>query len=469
MVFQLPGASADGEPVSTAPVLEGLTPRQIVAELDRYIIGQSAAKRAVAVALRSRMRRQKLPAELAEEVAPKNIIMIGPTGVGKTEISRRLARLAQAPFLKVEASRFTEVGYVGRDVESMVRDLTGLAVDMVQEEKYSEVLERATAQAEERLLNALLPTAAGGAAAASPGEGGIESLQRTREKLRQKLRAGNLEEAMIEIEVPPATPSSVRLFTGGGMEDLEISMKEILPGLFGRGQGRKEHMKVAEARPHLIRQEQDHLIDHEQVTREAIRRVEQGGIIFIDEIDKIAGREGGKGPDVSREGVQRDILPIVEGTTVHTRQGLVRTDHILFIASGAFHVSKPSDLIPELQGRFPIRVELEALGKEEFVRILTEPKNALILQYTALLETEGVQLEFTPDAIDAIAEYAHKVNESTENIGARRLHTVMEKLLDEISFEAPDLTAKKQRIDAAYVHRMLASIARDQDHSKYIL
>ncbi len=468
MVFQLPGASGGREPVSTASVLEGLTPRQIVAELDRYIIGQSAAKRAVAVALRSRMRRQKLTADLAEEVAPKNIIMIGPTGVGKTEISRRLARLAQAPFLKVEASRFTEVGYVGRDVESMVRDLTGLAVDMVQEEKYAEVLERATAQAEERLLSALLPTAAGGAAA-SQGEAGVESLQRTREKLRQKLRAGNLEEAIIEIEVPPSAPSSVRLFAGSGMEDLEISMKEILPGLFGHGRGGKEHMKVADARPHLIRQAQDQLIDHEQVTREAIRRAEQGGIIFIDEIDKIAGREGGKGPDVSREGVQRDILPIVEGTTVHTRQGLVRTDHILFIASGAFHVSKPSDLIPELQGRFPIRVELEALGKEEFVRILTEPKNALIRQYTALLETEGVQLEFAPDAIDAIADYAHKVNESTENIGARRLHTVMEKLLDEISFEAPDLTAKKQRIDAAYVHRMLASIARDQDHSKYIL
>ncbi len=468
MVFELPGAIG-GEPAQMVPAPEERTPRQIVAELDRYIIGQAAAKRAVAVALRSRMRRQKLPQDLAEEIAPKNIIMIGPTGVGKTEIARRLARLAQAPFLKVEATRFTEIGYVGRDVESMVRDLTGLAIDMVQEEKFAEVLQRATAQVEDRLLNALLPTAAGGAAAATPGEGGIESHQRTREKLRQKLRAGKLEESIIEIEIPVGSPSSVRLFTGGGMEDLEISMKEILPGLFGGGRGRKQRMKVSEARPHLIRQEQERLIDHERVTREAIRRVEQGGIIFIDEIDKVAGREGGKGPDVSREGVQRDILPIVEGTTVHTRQGMVRTDHILFIASGAFHVSKPSDLIPELQGRFPIRVELDPLGKEEFVRILTEPQHALIRQYTALLGTEGVQLEFTPDAIDAIAEYAHQVNERTENIGARRLHTVMEKLLDEISFEAPDLAAKQQRIDAAYVHRMLASIARDQDHSKYIL
>ncbi|MEE8537036.1 MAG: ATP-dependent protease ATPase subunit HslU [Acidobacteriota bacterium] len=468
MVFELPGATG-GESVQMASTPEERTPRQIVTELDRYIIGQTAAKRAVAVALRSRMRRQKLPRELAEEIAPKNIIMIGPTGVGKTEIARRLARLAQAPFLKVEATRFTEVGYVGRDVESMVRDLMGLAMDMVQEEKFAEVLQQATSQTEDRLLNALLPTAAGGVAAASPEEGGIESHQRTREKLRQKLRAGNLEEAMIEIEVPMAAPSSVRLFTGGGMEDLEISMKEILPSLFGGARGRKQRMKVSEARPHLIRQEQERLIDHERVTREAVRRVEQGGIIFIDEIDKVAGREGGNGPDVSREGVQRDILPIVEGTTVHTRQGMVRTDHILFIASGAFHTSKPSDLIPELQGRFPIRVELDPLGKEEFVRILTEPQNALIRQYTALLGTEGVQLEFTPDAIDAIAEYAHQVNERTENIGARRLHTVLEKLLDEISFEAPDLATKKQRIDAAYVHRMLASIARDQDHSKYIL
>jgi ATP-dependent HslUV protease ATP-binding subunit HslU len=473
VVIHLPGEARGG----TAPgpaAARSLTPRQIVEELDRYIVGQAAAKRAVAIALRNRLRRQQLPLELAEEVAPKNIIMIGPTGVGKTEIARRLARLAAAPFLKVEATRYTEVGYVGRDVESMVRDLVELAVDLVREEKFAQVRERAVALAEDRLLNALLPqvSAAPGPGAAAGGigeEAARESLQRTREKLRQQLRAGGLEEALVEVEVQPPAFPSMRIFAGAGLEDLEVSMKEMLPGLFGGGRARRRRMKVSEARPHLLREEQERLIDLDQVTREAIERVEQGGIIFLDEIDKIAGRESGRGPDVSREGVQRDILPIVEGTTVNTRYGMVRTDHILFIASGAFHVSKPSDLIPELQGRFPIRVELEALGKQEFVRILTEPRNSLIRQYTALLETEGVKLEFTPDAIEAVADYAHQVNERTENIGARRLHTVMEKLLDEISFEAPDLAGKAQRVDAAYVHRMLASIARDQDLSKYIL
>ena len=494
MVIHLPGSASAGAPAPPAIDPGALTPRQIVAELDRYIVGQAAAKRAVAVALRNRLRRRQLPAELAQEVAPKNIIMIGPTGVGKTEIARRLARLAQAPFLKVEATRYTEVGYVGRDVESMIRDLTGLAVDMVREERFAEVRTRAEAQVEERLLNALLPQSAEAgtadraefqgtaarpsgaapeartAADGAPAEEARDSLQRTRDKLRQQLRAGLLEESLIEMEAPPpAALSQFRIFSGAGVEDMEVSLKDLLPGLMGGGRPRRRRMKISEARVQLLREEQERLIEPERVTREAIERTEQTGIVFIDEIDKIAGRERGHGPEVSREGVQRDILPIIEGTTVHTKHGMVRTDHILFIASGAFHVSKPSDLIPELQGRFPIRVELEALGRAEFVRILTEPRHALIRQYTALLETEGLRVEFTPDAVEAIAEVAHQVNARTENIGARRRHTVMEKLLDEISFEAPELAGKSQRIDAAYVHRMLSSIARDQDLSKYIL
>ncbi len=476
MVIHLPGETRLEHPAG-APPAGSLTPRQIVGELDRYIVGQAAAKRAVAVALRNRIRRQRLPKELADEVAPKNIIMIGPTGVGKTEIARRLARLAQAPFLKVEATRFTEVGYVGRDVESMIRDLVELAVDMVREEMFAQVRERAEALAEERILSALLPAASEPAPRAGapqpPEEAAREearrSAQRTREKLRAQLRSGSLEDSLIEVDLPSAGPASFRLFSSAGMEDLEVSLKDLLPGLLGGGRTRRRRMKVSEARSRLVREEQERLIDPERVTREAIERAEQGGIIFIDEIDKIAGRERGSGPDVSREGVQRDLLPIVEGTTVQTKHGIVRTDHVLFFASGAFHVSKPSDLIPELQGRFPIRVELEPLGRGEFVRILTEPRHALIRQYTELLMTEGLRVDFTPDAIEAIADYAHRVNEQSENIGARRLHTVMEKLLDEISFEAPERAGQTQTIDAAYVHRMLSSIAKDQDLSRYIL
>lgn len=443
-----------------------LTPRQIVAELDKYVVGQAEAKRAVAIALRNRLRRQKLPPDLAEEVMPKNILMIGPTGVGKTEIARRLARLTRSPFLKVEASKFTEVGYVGRDVESMVRDLVELAVEMVREERLLEVRDKAEQAAEERLLDLLLPRAS--SLSGDAGEGPDDQMQATRERFRALLREGRLDHRTVEIEVREKVFPSFEIITGSTVEEVDIHIKDMLPGLF-QGRTRRRRMKVPEAREHLIQEEQQRLIDMEAVARTAIQRVEQSGIIFIDEIDKIAGRESGHGPDVSREGVQRDILPIIEGTTVNTKYGMVRTDHILFIAAGAFHVSKPSDLIPELQGRFPIRVELEPLGKDEFVRILTEPKNALITQYSALLATEGISLHFTPEAIDRIAEYAALVNERTENIGARRLHTVMEKLLDEISFEAPDLAEKTITIDAAYVDRMLGSIARNEDLSRYIL
>jgi ATP-dependent HslUV protease ATP-binding subunit HslU len=445
---------------------ESLTPRQIVAELDKYVVGQHRAKRAVAIALRNRMRRQKLSPEMAEEVAPKNILMIGPTGVGKTEIARRLARLAQSPFLKVEASKFTEVGYVGRDVESMVRDLVEIAVDMVREERMDEVQAKAERNAEERLLDLLLPPAL---PAPSEDPAAVrEQAGATREKIREQLREGRLDDRTVEIDVRERSFPSFEIIAGSSVEEVDINIKDMLPGLF-QGRTKKRRVKVSEAMEHLLQEEQQKLVDMESVARVAVERVEDAGIIFVDEIDKIAGREGAHGPDVSREGVQRDILPIIEGTTVNTKYGMVQTDHILFIAAGAFHVSKPSDLIPELQGRFPIRVELEPLGKDDFVRILTEPQNALVKQYTALLETEGIALEFRADAVERIADFATLVNERAENIGARRLHTVMEKLLDEISFEAPDLQEKSITIDAAYVDLMLADIVKNEDLTRYIL
>jgi len=452
MVIYLP-SQGDEE----TPLLDELTPREIVRELDKYVVGQAEAKRAVAIALRNRIRRQKLEAEMADEVIPKNILMMGPTGVGKTEIARRLAKLANSPFLKVEASKFTEVGYVGRDVESMIRDLVDIAIDMVREERLDEVADRAEKNAEDRLLELLMP------AQPEPSE----SIDRTREKLRERLRAGKLDDRLVEIEVRERGPT-FEIATNMGVEEMDINLKDVLPGLFA-GRSRKRKMRVGEALEYLIQEEEQKLIDMDQVTRVALDRVERSGIIFLDEIDKIAGRESGHGPDVSREGVQRDILPIVEGTTVNTRHGFVRTDHILFIAAGAFHVSKPSDMIPELQGRFPIRVELKSLSEEDFVRILKEPKNALVKQYQALLETEGIKLTFTPDALTEIARFAARVNQNTENIGARRLHTIMEKLLEDISFEGPDLRKKTVKIDANHVRKQLADIVKDQDLSRYIL
>ena len=455
-------------PESTATTIDALTPRQIVAELDKHVVGQKNAKRAVAIALRNRMRRQKLPPDLAEEVAPKNILMIGPTGVGKTEIARRLARLAQSPFIKVEASKFTEVGYVGRDVESMVRDLVELAVDMIREERLTEVREKARQAAEERILDLLLPPLPVISEYDDQAAPLREQAQRTREKLREQLREGRLDQKQVEIDVREKTFPSFEIIAGSSVEEVDINVKDMLPGLF-QGRTKKRKLRVPEALEALAQEEQHKLIDMETVARSAVDRVQQSGIIFIDEIDKVAGREGGHGPDVSREGVQRDILPIVEGTTVNTKYGMVKTDHILFIAAGAFHVSKPSDLIPELQGRFPIRVELEALGREDFIRILTEPKSALIKQYMALLSTEGLSIRFTEGAIDRIADFATLVNERTENIGARRLHTVMEKLLDEISFEAPDMSERSVVVDEPYVERMLADIVRNEDLSRYVL
>jgi ATP-dependent HslUV protease ATP-binding subunit HslU len=454
-------------PERTQTSTEALTPRQVVAELDKHVVGQHQAKRAVAIALRNRLRRQKLPKELAEDVAPKNILMIGPTGVGKTEIARRLAKLAQSPFIKVEASKFTEVGYVGRDVESMVRDLVELAISMVRDERHEELRPAASQAAEDRLLDLLLPPAPRpDADQAAPGT--PDPSQATRERLREQLRDGRLDHRTLEIDVREGSVSAFEIISGSNVEEVGINVKDMLPGLF-QGRTRKRKVSVPEALEHLIGEELQKMVDMESVSRTAVDRVEQAGIIFLDEIDKIAGREGGHGPDVSREGVQRDILPIVEGTTVHTKYGMVKTDHILFIAAGAFHVSKPSDLIPELQGRFPIRVELEPLGREDFVRILTEPKSALVKQYVALLATEGVTVVFTDDAVEEIAAVAALVNEKAENIGARRLHTVMERLLDEVSFDAPDLAGRSVTIDAAYVRRMLADIAADDDLSRYIL
>ncbi len=466
MAIYLPGTAEHSD-----VTLDELTPREIVAELDKYVVGQHQAKRAVAIALRNRMRRQKLPPDLAEEIMPKNIIMIGPTGVGKTEIARRLARLANSPFLKVEASKFTEVGYVGRDVESMIRDLVEIAIDMIREERLEEVAEKAEESAENKLLDLLLPgsstlptSTAGFALAAEDGD----SSSRTREKLRQQLHEGLLDERLVEIEVRERSTPAFEIISNQGVEEMDINVKDMLPNIFGQ-RTKKRQMKVSEAFDYLIQEEESKLIDMDQVTRVAVERVEQSGIIFLDEIDKIAGRESGHGPDVSREGVQRDILPIVEGTTVNTRYGMVRTDHILFIAAGAFHVSKPSDLIPELQGRFPIRVELKSLTMTDFIAILTEPKSSLVKQYTALLETEGLKLEFTREALDEIAGFAFRVNESTENIGARRLHTIMERVLDEISFTAPEIEEKTVGVDADYVRKMLTDIVKDQDLSRYIL
>jgi len=443
-----------------------LTPKEIVAELDKYIIGQRAAKRAVAIALRNRYRRRKLPPELADEIAPKNILMIGPTGVGKTEISRRLAKLTSSPFLKIEASKFTEVGYVGRDVESMIRDLVRISFDMVKQEKIAEIRDKAVTNVEEKILDLLLPPLRRKENVLA--EGDYARFQETREKLRRQLQDGLLEERLIEVEIKEKMSSPFEIFSNAGVEEIGIHIQEIIPGFLG-GKSKKRKIKIKEAREFLLEDEEKRLVDMDQVSRLAVERVEHSGIIFLDEVDKIAGRESGHGPEVSREGVQRDLLPIIEGTTVNTRYGLVRTDHILFIGAGAFHVSKPSDLIPELQGRFPIRVELTSLHTEDFIRILVEPENALIKQYMALMETEGVEVEFSPDAVDAIAEIAEKVNEESENIGARRLHTVVEKVMEEISFAAPDIKEKNILIDKAYVERQLEDILKDQDLRRFIL
>jgi len=500
MAIYLP-ASAEEQDLS----LDELTPREIVAELDKHVVGQRPAKRAVAIALRNRQRRQKLPPDIADDIMPKNIIMIGPTGVGKTEIARRLAKLTNSPFLKVEASKFTEVGYVGRDVESMIRDLVEIAIDMVREERLEEVEDKAEMNAEERLLDILLPPPP---AAPQSHEGqltlpGDDSYHRSREKLRQQFREGKLDDRTVELDVRERNSPQFGIISNQNLEDMEMNLKDILPNIFGGG-SKKRKMKVGDAFDYLVQEEEGRLIDMDQVNRSAVERVESSGIVFLDEIDKIAGREGGHGPDVSREGVQRDILPIVEGTTVNTRYGMVRTDHILFIAAGAFHVSKPSDLIPELQGRFPIRVELKSLTVEDFLRILTEPKSSLTKQYSALLETEGVRLEFDPEALREMAEFAFKVNEQTENIGARRLHTIMERVLEDVSFLAPDVARNSGNAEQAaaltkdganeaiaplpysermtasgpekvfnitpeYVRQMVAAVVKDNDLSRYIL
>jgi len=443
-----------------------LTPQETVAELDKYIIRQNAAKKAVAVALRNRYRRQKLPPELADEIVPKNILMIGPTGVGKTEISRRLAKLTSSPFLKIEASKFTEVGYVGRDVESMIRDLVRISVDVVKQEQIEVIREKAERNVEEKIMDILLPPLRRQSPDQAQEE--MERFKQTREKLRKQFKQGVLDERLIEIETREKMASPFEIFSNSGVEEIGIHIQEMIPGLMG-GKSKRRKVKVSEAREYLLEDEQQRLIDMDQVNRLAVERVEHSGIIFLDEVDKISGRETGHGPEVSREGVQRDLLPIIEGTTVNTRYGLIRTDHVLFIGAGAFNVAKPSDLIPELQGRFPIRVELTSLDKDDFIRILIEPKNALIKQYEALMVTEGLRVEFSQDAIEEIAEIAEKVNESTENIGARRLHTVMEKVMEEISFSAPDMKKKKIKIDKKYVKKQLEDIVKDEDLSRFIL
>ena len=459
-------------PERTASAVGSLTPREIVAELDKHVIGQAKAKRAVAIALRNRIRRQRLSKEMASEVTPKNILMIGPTGVGKTEIARRLACLAQSPFLKIEASKFTEVGYVGRDVESMIRDLVELAVVMVREEKADAVKDRARSAAEERVLDLLLPPAR----PPTPGEASAplpDHISRTRERMREQLHEGRLDERVVEIDVRDHPVPAFEVIAGTSAEEIGANLKDLMGNMFGGGRPKSRRMKVPEALEYLVTEEATKLVDMESVARTAVQRVEEAGIIFLDEIDKVASRDGrdggGRGPDVSREGVQRDILPIVEGTTVNTKHGMVRTDHILFIAAGAFHVSKPSDLIPELQGRFPIRVEMEPLTRDDFVRILTEPRSALVKQYVALMQTEDVGLAFSPGAVERVADFAARVNEISENIGARRLHTVMERLLDELSFDAPEMEQQAVTIDEAYVDRMLADIVGNEDLSRYIL
>jgi len=454
MVFLMPGERVAAEAARKAP--GSLTPREIVGELDKFIIGQKRAKKAVAVALRNRWRRQQLEPEMAREILPKNILMIGPTGVGKTEIARRLARLADAPFIKVEASKFTEVGYVGRDVESIVRDLTEVAVQMVREEKTAEIRDRARGRTEQRLVDLLLPALPEAEA------------EETRAKLRTLLRDGKLEDRMVDVEVADKTFPSFEIVTNQGVEEMDINVKEMLPGLFG-GKKKRRKTTVAEAREILQAEEEGRLVDPGQVAREAVERAQSAGIVFLDEIDKVAGRESGRGPDVSREGVQRDLLPIVEGTSVNTKYGFVKTDHVLFIAAGAFHVSKPSDLIPELQGRFPIRVELDSLTEEDFVRILTEPENALLKQYRALLAAETVDLEFSQEAIREIARDAERVNRSLENIGARRLHTIMERLLEDISFAGPENAGRKISIEIDDVRAALADLVKDEDLSRYVL
>jgi len=451
--------------------LDRLSPRQIVEELDRHVVGQGAAKKAVAIALRNRIRRQRLAPEVAAEVTPKNILMIGPTGVGKTEIARRLARLSGSPFLKVEASKFTEVGYVGRDVESMVRDLTEAAVDMVRRERQTEVRQQAEGNVEEQLLDLLLPPHRPGLTTDAPEDDGrraAEHSRSTREKLREQLRDGVLDARTVEVEVREKSFPAFQILSSQGVEEMDINVKDMLPGLFG-GRTKKRRLSIPEARGVLLQEEQNRLVDAEQVARVAVERVQTAGILFIDEIDKVAGREGTHGPDVSREGVQRDMLPIVEGTTVTTKYGPVRTDHILFIAAGAFHVSKPSDLIPELQGRFPIRVELDPLTEQDLVRILTEPRSALLGQYQALLSTEGLELTFTEEAVREMARFAMEVNQATENIGARRLATILETVLEDLSFDGPEKGVRAARIDGDEVRRRLAPLARDQDLSRFIL
>ena len=457
--------------------MKQLTPREIVSELDKYIISQKDAKRSVAIALRNRWRRQQVPADLRDEILPKNIILIGPTGVGKTEIARRLAKLANSPFLKIEASKFTEVGYVGRDVESMIRDLTELAVNMVRSDEQEAVKTKAQRIAEERMLDILLPPKSD-PKTTTDAEGEEKTLElvkkdgteqsTTREKIRKMLREGKLDNRYVDLEIAERSMPVVEIFSGAGLEEMDINLKDMFGSMFPK-RTKKRKVKVPEALEILAQEEAQRLVDMDKVVKTAVAKVEESGIIFLDEIDKITGREGTHGPDVSREGVQRDLLPIVEGSTVTTKYGMVKTDHILFIASGAFHTSKPSDLVPELQGRFPIRVELKSLGKEDFIRILTEPQNALVVQYKALLKTEGIDLVFKEDAITAISEIATEVNERTENIGARRLHTVMERLLDEILFDAPDLRNQQMVIDAQNVYEKLKDIKDDEDLSRYIL